>query len=648
MPRPVRLIVALVVVLALALAVDVSPWLRGGYGWRWSHEPPTLARLLPFGLALVIYVAGALWLAARSRRTLPLLLWAALGTLALSLAVAHTRDGDVLYALFTRTVSSVATGPHAAAAQIDWRGDDWLAWSQVMPTLNRHAALSPPGLPLIYALLNDTLGHFPALAHRLQSGLIGYQCHNYALLEYTPAQWASAWFGVLMPLWAGLTVFPLYAAARRLVAPSSARWAALWWPLVPGVLAFAASWNTVYPLLATLALWLLITGLDRAGLDRRGISGGLLLAGAGAATGLGLFMNFALVPILGVFGFYTLGHYIWVERRRDPATPFWRPVMAGLWFGAGMLLVPWIPFMLAGGDSPLAILLTAMRDHLELDRPYWFWVVMHVWDWVLWTGLGLFALALVAVWRWRHADSPPLLAGALLLTLLIVTLSDTARGETGRVWLFLSPLLLVAAAQSLESLAGSPKAARRGWMAVTGGQAALALVVAGWIGAMSTPELFRPPPPPVAPLEIATAADVVFRPGAADGAFRLDGWSARYEAESDSIELVLQWRGVEAMTQPYWLGVLPVRADGMVGEMVLWQPGEFAGRDNRYPTTCWQPGQVVGDAVRIPLPPEAAGEWWLSLAAFGDDSHPEGRLTVSTPADAEAVQVGLGPVIVSP
>lgn len=645
LPQPVRLIAGLAVVLALALAVDISPWLRGGFGWRWSYDPPTVARLLPFLLALVVYGGGALWLSWHGRRALPSLLWALLGTVVLSLTVAHARDGDALYALFTRTVSSVATGPHAAAAHIDWQNDDWLAWSQVMPQLNRHAALSPPGLPLIYALLNNGLERLPVLSDQLRDSLIGYQCHNYDLLTYTPAQWASAWFGILMPLWSGLTVFPLYATARHLMTPVSARWVALCWPLIPGVLAFAASWNTVYPLLAVLGCWLLITGLDQ-----RGPAAAALVAGAGAVTGLSLFLNFALVPLLGVFGFYTLGHYVFVERRHDPSAPLWRPLVVGLWFGTGLLLVPWIPFMLAGGDSPLAILVAAMRLHLDLERPYWFWVAMHVWDWVLWSGVGLFALALVAALRWRRLDSPPLLAASLLLTVLIVTLSDTARGETGRVWLFLSPLLLIAAALYLEQVAGSFATARRVWIAIGSTQMALAFVVAGLIGAMSTPELTRPPAPPAAPLVNARGAEAIFRAEMDGGAFRLGGWSADYQPQDgvDGIYLIMQWHGVEATRQPYWLGVLPVSPDGTVGEMMLWQPGEINDKANRYPTTCWQPGQTISDAVWIPLPLDASGEWWLSLAAFGDDSHPEGRLTVVTPDDDDDVQVGLGPVFVAP
>jgi len=39
---------------------------------------------------------------------------------------------------------------------------------------------------------------------------------------------------------------------------------------------------------------------------------------------------------------------------------------------------------------------------------------------------------------------------------------------------------------------------------------------------------------------------------------------------------------------------------------------------DKYPTSCWQPGQPIVDQVELPLGAGAvAGDWWLSLRAFG-------------------------------
>ncbi|NJL95354.1 MAG: hypothetical protein HC915_17355 [Anaerolineae bacterium] len=72
-----------------------------------------------------------------------------------------------------------------------------------------------------------------------------------------------------------------------------------------------------------------------------------------------------------------------------------------------------------------------------------------------------------------------MLALALGLTLLILTLSDTARGETARVWLFFVPFLL------LSGLPWLAKSAR--WdLPLLSGQALYALLLLSVIPPMLT------------------------------------------------------------------------------------------------------------------------------------------------------------------
>ena len=58
-----------------------------------------------------------------------------------------------------------------------------------------HVALSPPGNTLVYGVLNHLFTAVPGLAEPLFRALLPLQCHNSNLLNYTPAEWASAWFG---------------------------------------------------------------------------------------------------------------------------------------------------------------------------------------------------------------------------------------------------------------------------------------------------------------------------------------------------------------------------------------------------------------------------------------------------------------------
>lgn len=625
LPRSLLVVLVGSLLLALILLFDGVPFLRGGFGWQWPYDPVAIVRALPLAAAAGIYTAGAWWLIRRARRSSLLLVWSFMGVVALSIAVLWLRADDALYELFVRTASGVTTGQHMTGAEIDWSGDAWLDWSQtVEPFVGRsvHVVLSGPALPLAYGALNAALEQAPALTAPLQRALLYYQCRNYDLLAYSPAEWASAWFGMLMPVWAALAVFPLYATARRLVGTEGARLAAGWWPLVPALVLFMPTWNTFYPVLALIAFWMLL----------RGLAGGVgWLIASGLVCGLLTFANFSLVPLLGLFGFYALLHTFWRRQR------WHQPVIAGLWFAAGLSII-WLAYWLAGGQTPLDLLHDAMAHHLALDRPYVPWLWLHFWDWALLTGVPAIALWLIFVARRRLQSGVDVLAWALLLTMLTLLLSGTARGETGRVWLFFAPFVLICAAgqvtQGWRGIWGEVNDAAN-WLAVTIGQAALLVVVSATWLLISAPDMSPPPGAPGAVL-----AD---RPAEAnfEGQFRLVGWDA--QQTGDQVELRLNWQPTQQMTVPYWFAALLVAPDGSLPQdSVVWQ-----ALDTNYPTTCWQPGEIVGDTIRLPLPADAqAGEWWISLSAFADSRQPEQRLPVLLADGTADDQVGLGPVLV--
>lgn len=624
--RPVVAITGGAWLLAAALALDLTPWLRGGYGWRWPYEPVPAARAILLVGATAIYTGGAWLLLRRTRRPAPGLAWNVLGAAILPLAAIALRHDDVTYELFVRTASPMTTGPHMAAATIDWESDAWHDWPATMRELNergnRHAALSPPGLPLWNHALNVALDRIPQLTDRLHRALLPYQCHNTNLLNYTPAEWASAWFGILMPLWAALAALPLYVVAARLIGPDAAREVAAWWALVPALVMFAPSWNTLYPVLSLIAFGLLLIGLERGPGAARGA---LALILAGVTCGLLIFANLSTVPLIGLLGFYTLLHTLNEQRRA-----WQRAVAVGVWVGVGLAL-PWLVYGAITGGTPVAIVRAALDAHLELERAYLAWVWLHAWEWALFSGLPLVVLWLVAGMRGiRPAGGGARLALALILTLAVVDLSGLARGETGRVWLFFTPFVLIAARDGLRRLTGGPGRGRP-WLAIALGQAALMLALAThWnvIGSELTP-----PPDPPGGVGAARPADAVF-----GGALHLRGWDAT--VQDGVVVLRLDWQADERPTVAYFFSALLVAPDGApVPQAVVWQPF-----DTRYPATCWAPGEWVGDTVRLPLPPDAApGEWWISLSVLGDAARDYQPVPLSS---GDGVQIGLGPIAV--
>ena len=210
-PRAFKLIGTGSFLLALSLYFDWIPFLRGGeiFQWIWSHQAPPITRIIPLFIVVIIYLLGVRWLLRLNKRIL--LWWCMLATVAISLAVVYVRFDDVVYQLWLRSVSGITTGPHLAGAVIDWQAERTLTnWQAVMldfDTLSGHIALSPPGLPMFNGLLNALLEPFPAITQPAYAHLLPRQCHNFIMLDYTPAEWTSSWFGVLMPRMGGSDSF---------------------------------------------------------------------------------------------------------------------------------------------------------------------------------------------------------------------------------------------------------------------------------------------------------------------------------------------------------------------------------------------------------------------------------------------------------
>lgn len=660
------LLLFIILAVPLAFAVDLSPWLRGGYGWRWGYAPSSVIPAAGLALALAIYAVGAILIVRRAKRPRYALIWALFGTVSLSLVATSVQEGNALYAFLTRTVSITSSGEHWAGVSVDWAGGEWRDWTTRMAELGdvtSNAATIPPGLPLLYGTLTSVLEGSRGAADALYRPLLPYQCHNYEFLTYTPSEWGSAWLGILMPLWASLTVFPLYGIARRLAPATAPQWPVLWWPLVPGILAFAASSSTVFPFIAALSFWLLVNGMERRVLARRV----LWLMSAGLIYGLGIFMNFVFLPIAPLFGLYVLFDVFRAGRARHELVRTLGEIGGSFFIGAAL---PWLVWFALTGETPLGVLLQALDYHLDLDRPYWYWVWMHLWDWAIWTSLLLVIVVTWGVQRWRGkhrergTEAPaPVLSLALLLTVVIWTVSGTTRAESGRIWLLLAPFVLIAAAETVPLVVGQSPSEPSGheadhtlklkaisvwrerlklspwptWLAV---QTVFTFVLIAFVPTYSAPDLSYPPTPSQYPVTQAVDATFADHEGPL---YRLTGWDAKLA--ENNITLSLQWQGVNRPLQYQWFNAILVAPDGSVYPTEPWQPA--TSENEPIPTTCWDRGRVIGDKVELPLPDGAvSGDWYISLSAFGDDTLPDGRLRVVASDGSLDSQVGLGPVTV--
>jgi hypothetical protein len=636
--RAMLVYAAIVIGLGLGIVLDLFPVLRGGFGWQWGYEIAPLAGVLLLLALVSLYGLGAWLLLRRTRRAWPVLLWAMLAFVVFSVAVVRLRYDDALATLVDRTTSVLATGFYFVGVDLGPDSEAWTEWRLVAEQeelYGGHVAVAPPGLPIAHALLAAGLDELPSLAAPLARPIVADQCMRYDLHDNTPGEWAAAWLGPLMPLLASLVIPAIYWLARRWpLTRSLSRETALLLPLVPGLILFAGNWSTVFPALAILALAALVVGMRK----RRF---GLVLV-AGLLAGCGVFLNYAFLPLLVVLAVFTVLFILLIER--PAAGTALRTTLQCVGLIAVGFLAPWLVYWLVSGDTLITLFDASLRFHLGLDRPYLPWVFQHLWDWVLFSGVGLALLALAGSLGWgrRPTGYPPVISLSLLIVMVALALSGTGRGEAGRVWLLYTPVLVLAAAEAIARLARVVSEQRLWYWLVFATSSAYLVAMAAAIPTIATEEVLAPSPSPRS--TSLTPQDVVFT--GANDALRLTGWSA--SIQDDAMILDLGWSVQDVPLDAYWFGAVLVAPDGQVYDAGLWQPGsDQAIRDRDRvtrgdnPTTCWLPTSQIHDRVALPLPVEMPGDWWISLSVFD-------RLGQALPTtDALGVmdqQAGLGPV----
>ena len=628
---------------AMALAFDWFPWLRGGYGWQWMYEVPSAPlRLVPLALGLFLYLAVGGWLIRRPR-AVALLAWAVAGSVLLTLAGLFVSSSP-LFKLYAITASGGPGGWHYAAAHITDLGAtlrDWPRFMQQAGEFSPHMTVSPPGPVVIYYAFDQILARFPAMADFLALPLRAAQCHNFRLMFYTNAQLASAWLGILMPVWGGLTVLPLYQLGRRLFDDKAARWSVFWWPLIPSFLMFAPTHNTFFPLIAVTSVLLLVEGL-RHGLAR-------VVLAAGGLVSLATFISFAFFPLIFLIGLFVLGLYA----AKTGLFVFWPkvypkwcwPFVIGLVFGLGLTVIWGIAYVVSG-VSFVAVWQASMKAHLEFDRPYLPWVFFHLYDYLMFTGWPLAVLAGIGSWRAldKLRTSQPFSDGDVLtlataFTLAVLDLSGTMRGESGRILLLLTPFFLLSAARTLNVETGIRSSS---WI-ISIGQAAVLLVMVAFLRVMVS-EFDQPPP--VAPPIVQPSPQAGIPSGAVfDNTLRLRSFAGEIKRRPDAqsqmppyLFLWLDWESMGQANSPYLLSLIPVAPNGEAAlEATVVQP-----LGGHYPVTCWQPRNgPIRDYVQVPLFNLAEeGDWWISLAWVDDEGT---KLPVVMPDGSRDDQAGLGP-----
>jgi hypothetical protein len=313
----------------------------------------------------------------------------------------------------------------------------------------KHAGTHPPGPVLYY---RSALALFES-APRLTDGLLaaaGVPAREFRPPATRAARAAAILGALLLGFFGALTAWPLAHLARALGVESlAAGRLAVLWSLLPGPALMTPQFDQALSLPVIVATTLLLTATSRP-TQGPGLLRAVL---AGAVGGVAVFNSYGAPVFLAVGGVAALAasHRTRTAHRASAA-------IAGLATAVTGFVAFGIPALL--GHEPVRAMLTALSVHREMytaPRSYALWLLFNPLDLALFLGVpvavaGTLRLAatpgrvgernLIPTDRFRLATW----GGVALLVVLGVT-----RGEVGRIWIPLMPLLLMSSLAEPEA-----------------------------------------------------------------------------------------------------------------------------------------------------------------------------------------------------
>jgi hypothetical protein len=245
----------------------------------------------------------------------------------------------------------------------------------------------------------------------------------------------ASWAAWLLLAAGSLCVIPLAVLAGGRLHPGTSGAALLLFASVPSIVLFTPQTDHLILLTTMTAAAFAFEAVRRCS-EPRALA---LAAAAGFVAGVALFVSLTSAAALGAWGIALAGN---VALARDKV-PTRRLIVLAAVAAAGLLAALAVPAVL-GMNWPAVVRACFEGAHrvqvLIYERRYSTWVLWNLVDFVLFLGPPL-ALATIATWR-----SP--FAVALLVAVVALDLSGSILGETGRIWMFLMPLAVLAAAGS--------------------------------------------------------------------------------------------------------------------------------------------------------------------------------------------------------
>ena len=431
--------------LGAALARRVPVGIPGEWVWRPNQLELELGPAGWAGLALVVVA----WFATRAGWWTKLSAARRAAALALLMAASFAMQVGLLNAtgLPWITPGAIIASPVATtyySVSLDVRDPaEWVAsYPERMASLPYHARTHPPGFVLLFVGLRRLC----EWALPQGSPALSTIAESYRVFGIGPSATdaAAAMAGAfLFALIGALSLGPLYLLTRDLAGAEVGICAAALMAAMPSMLLFGASSDQVALTFAVLTLWLAYSAWQR-GCPVRALLAGLTLA-VGLFFTLGLLILVAWLVVWAGLG---------VVRSANRGAAMRRALM-----GAGAAALGFVAcygvLYVTLRYRPIAVAQAGLFAHrgvttIEVARSYWKWILIDPVELAIFAGLPAVAAAL---WSVRGVGSTGLhtFLVSWLVTVAMLDLSGTVRGEVGRIWLFLLwPVALAGAARLAE------------------------------------------------------------------------------------------------------------------------------------------------------------------------------------------------------
>jgi hypothetical protein len=559
--------------------------------WRREFNAP-LEALLPLIISVLVYVVLALLLARRVKADQPLsraqrgalIVLSIVGGLAIQWSVTRVTETDPLVGIAWRTYAIKSNGYWSVGAQVQDVASFIGEYPQHATDYPVHPMRHPPALSLVFWFGAQAFKLAPSQATPIADWLRPYSCLSNVSTLVPANQMASGAFGAALEIvLAMLTVLPLYGLVKRLAGTQAAVWAVLLYPLTPGFGMWVAQFDRSFALAAILVLYLCEDIVTKNSYRNAFLAGLVLSVASFASFGnlpIGLFA--AIYVLVRIFQTQPL------DELRHLAAWRSRIIQAALAvLGTASI---WVLAYLLFGLNPFDLYHVIMQSHLSIDFPYWPFVVWNPWDIMTFIGLPLVAITIFAGWK----RALPLTA-AFCITLFALSVLGVARAETGRVWLFFTPLAVGAAAIVLVRRKGVEQTVVVGLLAVQ-------LVVQASV--MRVLNDYGYTPAMMAPVTVPADATQIDTRFGASGQIALLAYQLGDLQPGGYHKITLYWqrKSPEPIDTAYKVFIHVATDQSDQGRITS---SDTAPVDWLYPTTCWQPEQIVADEHPLVVPQDA-------------------------------------------